>query len=137
MLQYLEERGIGYELGPARVPIVAGAAIFDLPVGDPRARPDRGSGYAACGAANREPAVGAVGAGTGATVAKGGDASLRRPGGVGTASARLGSASVWAIMVANSVGGIWDDERHQWVAPLTNWDPRVAALCRAPPRRSA
>ena len=25
-------------------------------------------------------------------------------------------------MVANSVGGIWDDEQHEWVAPLTRWD---------------
>ncbi len=122
VLQFLEERGIGYELGPARVPIVAGAVIFDLPVGDPRARPDREAGYAACRAASAEPAIGAVGAGTGATVAKGGDASQGRPGGVGIASARLGGALVSAIMVVNSVGGIWDDERHEWVAPLTNWD---------------
>lgn len=128
VLQYLEEREIGYELGPARVPIVAGAVIFDLAVGDPRARPDRTAGYAACQDASVEPATGAVGAGTGATVAKAGDASLRRPGGVGTASAAVGGALVWAIMVANSVGGVWDDERHEWVAPLTNWDAQSQLL---------
>jgi L-aminopeptidase/D-esterase-like protein len=29
---------------------------------------------------------------------------------------------VTAVTVANSLGGIWDDERHEWVAPLTGWD---------------
>jgi L-aminopeptidase/D-esterase-like protein len=34
---------------------------------------------------------------------------------------------VTAVMVANSVGGIWDDERHEWAAPLTGWD-RASSL---------
>ncbi len=122
VLQFLEEHAIGYQLGPARVPIVAGAVIFDLAVGDPKARPDHAAGYAACQAATATPAIGAVGAGTGATVAKAGDAGSVRPGGLGLASAQLGDAIVSAIMVANGVGGIWDDERHEWVAPLTSWD---------------
>jgi L-aminopeptidase/D-esterase-like protein len=37
---------------------------------------------------------------------------------VGIASAPAGAATVAAVMVANSVGGIWDDERHEWAAPL-------------------
>ena len=97
--------------------IVAGADIFDLPTGDPRARPDAAAGYAACRAATGHPGVGAVGAGTGATVAKAGGGQPR-PGGVGIASAPVGAATVAAVMVANSLGGIWDDERHEWVAPL-------------------
>jgi L-aminopeptidase/D-esterase-like protein len=32
------------------------------------------------------------------------------------------------VMVANSVGGIWDDERHEWTAPLTAWDPNRELL---------
>jgi L-aminopeptidase/D-esterase-like protein len=60
--------------------------------------------------------VGAVGAGTGATVAKAG--GRPRPGGLGIASAPAGAATVAAVMVANSVGGIWDDERHEWIARL-------------------
>jgi L-aminopeptidase/D-esterase-like protein len=122
VMRFLEERGAGLELAGVRVPIVAGAVIFDLLVGDPRARPDADSGYGACAAATREPEVGAVGAGTGATVAKGGDRSEVRPGGTGIATSRVGQAMVAAVTVANSVGGIWDDERHEWVAPLTNWD---------------
>ena len=122
VLRYLEEGGVGYALGSATVPIVAGAVIFDLLVGDAMARPDGESGYAACEAAARESGIGAVGAGTGASVAKGGDGSQERPGGLGIASARADGALVTAVMVANSVGGIWDDERHDWVAPLTQWD---------------
>jgi L-aminopeptidase/D-esterase-like protein len=122
MMRYLEEHEIGYELATVRVPIVAGAVIFDLPSGDPRARPDAEAGYAACAAANRTPQLGAVGAGTGATVAKGGDGSQIRPGGVGIVAGRTAGASVAAVMVVNSVGGIYDQERQEWVAPLSAWD---------------
>jgi L-aminopeptidase/D-esterase-like protein len=126
-LRFLEERGIGLPMGPVHVPIVAGAVIFDLLVGDHAARPDREAGYAACAAASRTPATGAVGAGTGASVAKGGGGAEARPGGFGVASARAGGAVVSAAMVANAVGGIWDDARHEWVAPLTGWD-RASSL---------
>lgn len=122
VMRYLEEHGVGYELVSVRVPIVAGAVIFDLPIGDPHARPDGDAGYAACVAATREPSVGAVGAGTGASVAKGGDGSQLRPGGLGIAATKVGPAAVAAVMVVNSVGGVWDDARHEWVAALTAWD---------------
>lgn len=122
VMRYLEERGVGYALGPVRVPIVVGAVIFDLLVGDPRARPNSEAGYAACRTATPEPEIGAVGAGTGASVAKAGGSGQARPGGLGVASARAGRAIVAAVTVANSVGGIWDDERHDWVAPLTHWN---------------
>ncbi len=126
VMRYLDERGLGFALGPVRVPIVAGAVIFDLLTGDPRAWPGAEAGYAACEAATRQPAQGTVGAGTGATVAKAG-LSEARPGGLGIASARAGAATVAAVLVANGVGGIWDDERHEWIAPLTGWD-RGSAL---------
>lgn len=127
VMRYLEEHEVGYELVSVRVPIVAGAVIFDLPIGDPRARPDLDAGYAACAAASDHPAVGAVGAGTGASVSKGGDGSQLRAGGLGIASAKADRATVAAVMVVNSVGGIWDDEQHEWVAEFTTWD-RASAL---------
>jgi L-aminopeptidase/D-esterase-like protein len=117
VMRYLDERGVGFGIGGARVPIVAGAVIFDLLTGDPRARPDAAAGYAACRAATGHPAAGAVGAGTGATVAKSSGGPSRR-GGLGIASVPTGPATVTAVMVANSAGGIWDDARHEWVAPL-------------------
>jgi L-aminopeptidase/D-esterase-like protein len=122
VIRHLEEQAVGLEFGTVTVPIVAGAVIFDLLAGDGHARPGPDAGYAAVAAATRAPEIGAVGAGTGATVAKAGDASELRPGGVGVASARVGDAVVTAVMVVNSVGGIWDDERGEWVAPLTNWN---------------
>jgi L-aminopeptidase/D-esterase-like protein len=117
VMRYLDELGVGFAIGTVRVPIVAGAVIFDLLTGDPRARPDAAVGHAACLAATGHPEVGAVGAGTGATVAKA-SGGRPRPGGVGIASVPAGAATVAAVMVANSVGGIWDDERHEWAAPL-------------------
>jgi L-aminopeptidase/D-esterase-like protein len=122
VMRYLEERGIGFALGDVRIPIVAGAVIFDLFVGDRRVRPDAAAGHAACRAAGRAPAIGAVGVGTAATVAKAAGGAQARPGGLGIASARAGDAVVAAVIVANSVGGIWDDVRHEWIAPLTTWD---------------
>jgi L-aminopeptidase/D-esterase-like protein len=121
VLRYFEERGIGLMFGTVAVPIVAGAVVFDLLAGDPMARPGPEAGYAACAAAATSPGLGAVGAGTGASVAKAGG-NEPRPGGVGVASQEAGGAVVAAVMVANSLGGIWDDDRHEWVAPLTAWD---------------
>src|SRR4051794_39750071 len=120
--RYLEETGVGFEVAGVRVPIVAGAVIFDLLSGDARARPGEDAGYAACRAAGSRPEVGSVGAGTGARVAKASGGADARPGGVGLASARAEGATVTALVVANGVGGVWDDERHEWVAPLSAWD---------------
>jgi len=119
VMQYLEERGHGAVFGTVPIPGVVGAVLFDLLEGDPKARPSAEDGYAACLAATAVPAMGSVGAGTGATVAKAGGSAQWACGGVGVASARVGEAVVSAVMVANSVGGIWDDERHEWVAPLS------------------
>jgi L-aminopeptidase/D-esterase-like protein len=126
IMRYLEERGVGLPFGSVGVPVVVGAVLFDLLTGDPSARPGSDAGYAACAAASTQAGQGAVGAGTGATVAKAGT-SAPRPGGLGIVSAAAGDAVVTAVMVANSVGGIWDDERHEWVAPLAGWD-RASAL---------
>ena len=128
VMRYLEERGHGAVFGTVPIPGVVGAVLFDLLEGDPKARPTAEDGYAACLAATPEPAIGCVGAGTGATVAKAGRPSQRARGGVGVASARVGEALVSAVMVANSVGGIWDDERHEWIAPLAGWDPSTELL---------
>ena len=128
VMRYLEERGHGAVFGTVPIPGVVGAVLFDLLVGDPEARPSAEDGYDACLAATAEPAVGAVGAGTGATVAKAGGPDQSARGGVGIASGRVGEALVSAVMVANSVGGIWDDERHEWIAPLLGWDASTELL---------
>jgi L-aminopeptidase/D-esterase-like protein len=105
--RWLAERGRGFATGPARVPIVAGAVLFDLGVGDPGARPDPDAGYAACGAAQGGPVPeGSVGAGTGATVAKLPDPRKGMKGGVGSASTRYGELIVGAVAAVNALGRI-------------------------------
>lgn len=71
VMQYLEERQVGFDVGVARVPIVCGAVLFDLTIGDHRVRPDREMGYQACRNMTAGTcAEGNVGAGAGATVGK-------------------------------------------------------------------
>lgn len=105
VMRWLEEHRIGREFGGALVPLVSAAVIFDLSVGDGAVRPDAASGYSACEAATDGPiAEGAVGAGTGATYAKLG--GTRKRGGIGSASTRVGDATVGALFVVNAVGEV-------------------------------
>jgi L-aminopeptidase/D-esterase-like protein len=108
--RYLEERGIGLEIGPALVPSVAAAVIFDLGVGDPTRRPGSEEGYAACVAASTDVPEGGVGAGTGATVAKLWGPTRGVPGGLGTWAVQDGDLVVGALFVVNAVGEIVDDD---------------------------
>jgi L-aminopeptidase/D-esterase-like protein len=109
VVRWLEERGVGLQVGPARVPIVPAAILFDLLVGDHRVRPDAEAGYAACVAAAAEPpAEGSVGAGAGATVGKLFGIGRAMKGGIGTASVRVGGVTVGAIVAVNAVGDVID-----------------------------
>lgn len=110
VVRYLEERGIGFDTGIARVPIVPAAVLYDLAIGDPTARPGPGAGHAACLAASTEVQEGSVGAGTGATVAKVRGPEHAMKGGVGSASAREGEVVVGAVFAVNALGEIVDDD---------------------------
>lgn len=107
VVQYLEERNVGFPAGPGRVPIVPAAVIFDLGVGDARIRPDRRMGYDACINASDEPMpMGPVGAGTGATVGKAPRVEAS-PGGVGSACRQFTDGLlVGAIVVVNALGNV-------------------------------
>jgi L-aminopeptidase/D-esterase-like protein len=108
VMRFLLERGVGFSVGPLRVPIVPAAVIFDLTAGAAR-WPGPDQGYAACAAATGDaPGEGRVGAGTGATVGKLLGPGHTSPGGVGTASVRLASgAVVGALAVVNAVGDVY------------------------------
>lgn len=109
LMQYLEERGIGFDVGVTKVPIVPAAILFDLKVGDFRARPDRAMGYQACLNASKEVEEGSVGAGTGATVGKLFGIKYAMKGGLGTFSLTLsGGIVVGALAVVNAFGDIVD-----------------------------
>ncbi|MBP8310715.1 MAG: P1 family peptidase [Burkholderiaceae bacterium] len=125
VVRWLEERGIGYPAGPATVPIVPAAILFDLGVGDHRIRPDAAAGYAACQAATAtRPAEGSVGAGAGATVGKlhGMERAMR--GGLGTASVKVGGITVGALVAVNAVGDVIDPTSGRIVAGLRSADGR-------------
>ncbi|TMD57950.1 MAG: P1 family peptidase [Chloroflexi bacterium] len=118
VMLYLEERGIGYDTGVARVPIVPAAAIFDLAFGPASIRPDASAGYRACEQASSEPvAQGTVGAGTGATVGKMAGPNFMTKGGLGSASMLLSDGTlVGAIVVVNAVGDIVDPRAQTVIA---------------------
>ena len=107
VVQYLEEKDVGFPVGAVRVPIVPAAVIFDLGVGDAKVRPDRQMGYQACLNATSEPiAMGAVGAGTGATVGKA-PGVTPSSGGVGSACKHLDTGLiVSALIVVNALGNV-------------------------------
>lgn len=117
-VRYLEERGIGYNVGVTRIPIVPAAVIFDLALGDPDVRPDSAMGYEAAAAADSGNfAQGSVGVGTGATVGKvlGLDRAMR--GGLGSASVRLaGGLVVAALIVVNAFGDVRDPSTGRIIA---------------------
>jgi L-aminopeptidase/D-esterase-like protein len=109
--RWLEERGVGFDAGVARVPIVPAAVLFDLGVGDPKARPDVAAGYAACAAAeDGDVPEGSVGAGTGATVAKIPQPELGWKGGLGSAAVEEGGVIVAALAAVNAMGAIVEDD---------------------------
>jgi D-aminopeptidase len=114
---WLTERGRGFRLRDALVPLVTGAIIFDMLNGGDkkwgRFPPFRDLGYAAADAAGDTFALGSVGAGLGATTA-----DLK--GGLGSASVKTdGGVTVAALAVVNAVGStIVGDGPHFWAAPF-------------------
>ena len=117
VMRWLDERGIGLEVGPARVPIVPAAVLFDLALGEARIRPDAAAGYAACEAASREPpAEGNAGAGAGAAVGKIFGFARAMKGGIGTASVSVDGVTVGAIVACNALGDVVDPRTGRIVA---------------------
>ena len=123
VMRWLEERGIGVQVGPARVPIVPAAILFDLWVGDHTIRPDAAAGYAACDAATTEPVPeGNVGAGTGAAVGKLFGIARAMRGGLGSASVTVGGITVAALVAANAIGDVIDPATGQPIAGARSED---------------
>ena len=110
-MRWLEEHGVGLDVGAGLVPIVPAAVLFDLHVGDARVRPDAAAGYAACAAAtSAPPAEGNVGAGTGACVGKVFGMQHAMKGGVGSASVTVDGVTVGALIACNAVGDVVDPD---------------------------
>lgn len=116
-MQYLEEHGAGFDMQVAKVPIVCGASLFDLSVGDAHVRPDKEMGYAACVDAENDTVLeGNHGAGTGASVGKllGFEHAMKS--GIGTCSIQVGDLQVAAIVAVNACGNVVDYETNELLA---------------------
>jgi L-aminopeptidase/D-esterase-like protein len=118
VVRYLEEKGIGFDVGVARVPIVPAAVLFDLSFGRADIRPDAEMGYQAClNASRRPPAQGNVGSGMGATVGKILGMPQAMKAGIGCASMEISPGLVVAAIIAvNALGDVIDPYSGQIVA---------------------
>jgi L-aminopeptidase/D-esterase-like protein len=110
VMRYLEEKGIGFDVGPTKIPIVPTAVIFDIFFGDPKVRPTPEMGYEACMNAQETVEEGSVGVGTGAAVGKLFEISRAMKGGVGTSSIVMPDGlTVASLVVVNAFGDIIDN----------------------------
>jgi L-aminopeptidase/D-esterase-like protein len=132
-MRYLEEQGIGYDIGPTRVPIVPSASLNDLAFADHRVRPDAAMGYQAClNASENSTDQGNIGAGTGAAIGRlEGNARGMVKGGLGVASFSIGKLIVGAIVAVNCNGDVVDPETGETLAGTLNPErTRVAGAVR-------
>ncbi|MBX9589103.1 MAG: P1 family peptidase [Hyphomonadaceae bacterium] len=113
---WLRERGRGFAVGPARVPIVPGAILFDLINGGDKAwgryPPYRDLGYQAAAGAGTQFDLGSTGAGLGAT-------TVNLKGGLGSASALCDGFTVGALAAVNAAGSVVAGSGPSfWAAPF-------------------
>lgn len=107
--KYLEERGIGFDVGVTKVPLVSQSSLFDLSVGRVDVRPDAAMAYQACeNACYDAPAQGNVGAGTGCSVGKYRGMERAMKSGFGTYAVQTGHLKVGALVAVNALGDIYD-----------------------------
>ncbi len=127
VMQYLEEHGIGYDVGVVRVPLVVQSDIFDLAVGRSDVRPDRAMGYEAAKLAAETPNYrdGNFGVGCGATVGKlyGPDFCMKT--GIGSYALQIGELKLGAVAVVNSYGDIFTPDGKKIAGLLTEDKKRL------------
>lgn len=124
VVRYLEERGVGFDVGVAKVPIVPAAILFDLAVGRSDVRPDAAMGYQACLNASAEKmAQGNAGAGAGATVGKILGPTQATKSGIGSASIVVEPLIVGAVVAVNALGDVIDPSTGRIVAGARLFSP--------------
>ena len=135
VMRYLEERGIGVDVGVTRVPLVCQSDLFDLTVADAHTRPDAAMAYEACvNAETGNYRDGNHGAGTGATVGKLLGMEHCMKSGIGSYAVQVGNLQVGAVVAVNAVGDVYDYENGRKIAGLlaadgkTFLDSELAAL---------
>ena len=123
-MQFLDEKGIGFDTGFGFVPIVCGASLFDLELVTNKVRPDKAMGYEACKNAfeGAEFKGGNFGAGTGATVGKFLGADYMMKSGLGVYAVQIGNVQVGAVVAVNALGDIFDFDSKKTLAGLLTED---------------
>lgn len=125
VMQYLEERNVGFDVGVTKVPIVCSAVLFDLNIGDYKIRPNKEMGYEACKNAElNECAEGNVGAGTGATIGKIFGAEYAMKGGLGCYALQIGELQVGAVIAVNCLGDVVDPIKGEIIAGALKKDKK-------------
>ena len=124
VMDYLEEQGIGFDVGVCKVPLVCQSDIFDLTVGRSDVRPDRSYGYEAAKAAlsGGNYRDGSYGAGCGATVGKWRGMDTCMKSGIGSYAIRIGDLKIGAVVVVNALGDVFDHRTGKKVAGLLKPD---------------
>lgn len=126
--KYLEEQGIGFDTGYAKVPLVCQSCIYDLSIGKSDVRPDIAMGYEACqNAVVGNDLCGSIGAGTGATVGKLTTMGRSQKSGFGICTYKLGELIVTAAVTVNALGDIFDYDSGQQLAGMTTEDRKIFA----------
>ena len=126
--KYLEEHGIGFDTGYARVPLVCQSCIYDLSIGRSDVRPDMKMGYEACkNSVAGNDICGSLGAGTGATVGKLTTMGRSRKAGFGICTYKLGELTVCAAVVVNALGDVFDYDTGEQLAGMMTEDRQAFA----------
>lgn len=126
VMRYLEERGIGFDVGVTKVPLVCQACLFDLTVADAHTRPDASMAYLACeNAETGNYQDGNYGAGTGATVGKLLGMEHCMKSGIGSYAVQSGDLKVGALVAVNALGDIYDWKSGRKVAGLLAEDRKT------------
>ncbi|PJI10041.1 MULTISPECIES: P1 family peptidase [Clostridium] len=129
VMQYLEEKNIGFDVQVTKVPIVCSAVLFDLGIGNYKIRPDKNMGYEACKNSEiNKCKEGNVGAGAGATVGKiSGKAEYSMKGGLGCYALQAGELKVGACVAVNCLGDVVDPRSGKIIAGALNKDKKTFA----------
>ena len=124
VMKLLEERGIGFDVGVTKVPLVAQADLFDLTVGDGFVRPDAAMGYEAARHALDDPNYrdGNYGAGCGATVGKIAGMDTCMKSGIGSYAVRIGPLQIGAVVALNALGDVFNWRTGEQIAGLLTED---------------
>ena len=126
VMELLEQRGYGFDVGVTKVPLVVQSDLFDLTVGDPFVRPDAAMGYEAAEKALDAPNYrdGNFGAGCGATVGKIAGMAKCMKTGMGSFAVQLGELKIGAVVALNALGDVFDWRSGRQIAGLLTEDRR-------------